>query len=386
MRRFIQSFLILIISLTPIFNIEDGLGVLGFSFSSAIIFAKILKDVCITFVAIAGLVYILFFKHPNSQILFIFSLFLLFTGIGVFFSSNLIIAAAGIRWCLPFFLIFILYDLVDYKFIERLTKVLYYLVLINILLQVYQMFNMPPIRGRVFGLAGRVGGFYALPSIAGIFGTLSFFMVRYYSNFKKNKKKIALLFCSLTVLLSMSSTGVGLLFFILIFPFYLKSRYKFFLGFLIFPLAFLTFLNLDTLTGRADGSSLSSFSTRIRILEEQVTSAGIISPNFGLATNTAVNLRTKLEISSDAFVADSLYTSVIGNYGWFFTIILLLILINVGFKIFSRRQIDIKMFFIICCLASSSLILTEIFPVNLIMTVLASWYLSRNKKTNVIMT
>ena len=95
---------------------------------------------------------------------------------------------------------------------------------------------------------------------------------------------------------------------------------------------FLIFINLDTITGRSEGDTMISGGTRLEILLESIENATFISNEFGTATNTAVSLELE-----NAFIADSTYTSLITNLGFFVFFILLFIIIFAVYYAFYKK-------------------------------------------------
>ena len=384
MRKIIQNIILVAISITPLLGIMEVFKFLSIPISINILQIKIIKDILIVIVLFLSFIRCLEKGFSKQYLPYLLILFFLTLIIFINSSSNFMMAIAGVRWCLPFFLIFLLIDIVDLNLLHKITKILSVLIIAQTMLQIYEMFYMPAYFGvNYFNMSGRLPGFFAGANIAGPFASFVFFMIRYFSSFKKKVKISLLTISSFSVFLAMSSTGVGLLLFLLIFPFLLKSNYKFLALIVIIPIFILTIINLDTITGRGEGGSEASFGTRIEILKEQINESELISSNFGKATNTAINLRNQLRlIQKDAYIADALYTSILSNYGLVFLTGYILLLIVLLFNIFRKNDEALILFLIVIILSGTTLILVEIFPLSLLCAILSAYYLSNKKLKN----
>lgn len=378
----IQKLILLLFILTPIFSITEIFEYLGIGVVLPIdmFYIKLPKDILMIVVLFLSLTYSLRYKHPINYHICLF-LLSAFTFICFFFSysvNGIQIALAGIRWAIPLFLIILLYDISNHDLLEKTTKILFALLLLHITAQILEMIFMPPIWGlNALGLSGRLPGIFVHPSASGTFAAFCFFCFKYFLSQKK--KMIGSILAIISVFLSMSSTGVILLTILLFMPIYLRSKYKLILSFVAILFIFLIITNLDLLTGRQAGDSELSGTTRVQILQEIVNSTELISTNFGIATNTAMNLLTKLGIGSNAFIADSLYTSFLTNYGAIFSILFIGSILYLLLYLFMKKNKDIPfiLFFVISLLSGISIIIIEIFPINLIIALYLSYYLKK---------
>ncbi len=378
----IQKLILLLFILTPIFSITEIFEYLGIGVVLPIdmFYIKLPKDILMIVVLFLSLTYSLRYKHPINYYICLF-LLSAFTFICFFFSysaNGIEIAVAGIRWAIPLFLIILLYDISNHDLLEKTTKILFALLLLHITVQIVEMIFMPPFWGlNMFGLSGRLPGIFVHPSASGTFAAFCFFCFKYFLSQKK--KMIGSILAIISVFLSMSSTGVILLTILLFMPIYLRSKYKLILSFVAILFIFLIITNLDLLTGRQAGDSELSGTTRVQILQEIVNSTELISTNFGIATNTAMNLLTKLGIGSNAFIADSLYTSFLTNYGAIFSILFIGSILYLLLYLFMKKNKDIPfiLFFVISLLSGISIIIIEIFPINLIIALYLSYYLKK---------
>lgn len=370
-RNIVQNIIIILICLTLIFNLQEYASYLGLTAitNKVSIIYKIGKDLgflLIIFIAIVGSIYSK--KIPRITPPF-YVLFLSIIGLSLL-NGNLMLSVAGYRWILPIFLILAIYPYIDLDFIKNLTKVLYYLMIVQVTLQILQMFFMPPIAGTNFlGLSARNTGFFVYPGPTGLFANVC---LCFFEAFKKFRFSTLLVIIS--VILSMSSTGAFILFTLLFFIKFYHKRYFKLLCLLLPFFLFFIFINLDTITGRSKGDTMISGGTRFEILLESITNATLISTQFGTATNTAVSM--KLE---DAFIADSTYISLITNFGFIGFSIILFMLILAIFYAFFKKKLDLILFLIVFGLGSISIITFEFFPINLLMPIIIAFYIKDSK-------
>jgi len=374
----VRVIIYLLVVLIPISGTYEFLVSVGIQPSFNITFLKVPREGLMILLLLVSMVNLL--KREFSDELTIFLIVFFILNVICFLSATTTdIGVFGVRWALPFFILPLIYLEVDERMMVKIGKMLFVVLLLNVCCQVYQMFFMPAYRGvNMFGLSGRLSGFFALPSIAGSFAAFILFLIIYFPPYIN--KKILLFYkilAYLSVFLSMSSTGVGLLFVVVFIPILFKSKHSFFILLILIPFSAIVINNLDSLTGRFEGDSETSISTRVVIFLKKIADTKIVSDGeFGNATNGAVGNSRRGEIGSDAFIADSLYTSVLVNYGLLPFIIFLLILFFSGYYIFYRsNDIRLKIFFIMVLLSSVSLITTEIYPVNLLIIIGGAYFL-----------
>ncbi|MCF2501511.1 hypothetical protein [Dyadobacter chenhuakuii] len=375
MKKAISNIIILLIYLTPFFGINEVCTFLLIESPLPIIYYKAPKEGLLVILLILASIYHIKNGIPR-HIFFVLLCLLSFTVIVFIFSSgNLFTAVAGLRWSLPFFTSILLIGLIDLNLLRRLALAMSIFICFNFVTQIYEMYNMPAIRGfNQFGLSGRVSGFFSNASMAGVVACFTFFLVRYFAAFGSKAKLFIYLMCIASVFLSMSSTGIAVLILLLFSPLFLKSSHK--LAWILgtIPVGLALFLNLDLLSGRQEGSSDISFSTRIDIFLRQFTNVELISSRFGEATNTAVNLNKNLFSNGDAYISDSLFTSMLTNYGLIFFIGFLIILFMLVMYVLKKEKDDLTVFFVMSLLCSIPLIIVEIYPVNLIISVMIAYY------------
>jgi hypothetical protein len=386
--KFAQFLLLFLIMLTPLFGLEEMSQFLSFSFNIPILYIKLPKDVLIILIIVLNIFYILRNNSYSKQLLLPLTILIVFTLFVFVFSINdLQIAIAGIRWILPVFLIFLLYGTtINTEFLNKVANILSILILLNVVIQIYEMFNMPPFGGtNYFGLTGRVPGFFSYPNQAGIFGAFCFYFIRYYGTLKCNS--LFLIISAISIFFSMSSMGVVLFLLLITVHFFVtsKNKYKLLTIFIIIPVLIVGLTNLDKLTGRGENSTMTSGSERIAILKEQIVSSQFISTHFGKATNTAQNFMLNLNLDNDSFIADSFYISILTNYGYLFSILFIMCLFYLTIKIVTSKNISLIMFAIISMVSAIATIISEAFPVNILIAILSAYFI-KYKQLNDIYT
>ena len=392
MVRVIQKLILILIALTPFISIVEVLSYLRIDNGLEILYIKLIRDILIVGIFFLSTLNLLLKKIP-AHIFFALYIICSFTLVCILMSTEDIqITLAGIRWLIPVFLIYTLHNIIDDIFIKKISKLLAYLIAIHIVIQIIQMFYMPALGGlNLLGLSGRLPGIFVKPATAGIFSAFCLFFFKYFPPYKK-KTNIQLMFvCICSVLLSMSSAGVVLTVFILVFPLFLRSKHKLLLSFVIFPIFITTILNLDTITGRNDGSSLTSISTRFNILEGVFDMSEAISTRFGSATNAALNIKLysgeidtiDFDPTSKVFIADAMYISVLTNYGYILFGIFIIYIIACFCNIFLSKNVGYISASIVILLTMGTIITSEIFPINIFSAILFSYYMNSQKRKNI---
>lgn len=360
-----------------IFNLPEyafNLSIIPVRLEDSPIYIKIGKDIGIALIIIVGYLHIMLRKKMHKyQSYFIF--FPIYIIICCYITQNINLCIAGIRWILPFILIGVLFQYVNENFLKNISRILFPLLIVQIVMQFVELFIMPHIDGdNAFGLAARVPGFFYAPNAAANFVLISFHIIQsFYDN--KNIKDITSILVFISLLLMMSSAGT-LIFILLIFLriFYDSKYFKLIL--LIAPsLLVIIFLNLDTLTGRADGSTVESGSTRVSIFQDALKETSIISNNFGEATNTAMGLNLE-----DGFIADSNIVALYHNLGLIgFFYIIFIFFYSLIFN-WQKRNIEVLQFLIMFFLLNIPTILFEVYPTNILSSILIAYYLKKESE------
>jgi hypothetical protein len=129
----------------------------------------------------------------------------------------------------------------------------------------------------------------------------------------------------------------------------------------------LTYLHADTLTNRSEGASEYSIDTRKEYFIEGLQSTSFISQTFGYATNVIVQL------SERASAADAFYPSLLINLGVFAFSVTILAIIIVSFIALKKRDMLMINLFALYALFSFSIVVTEVFPLNLFFALFMSY-------------
>lgn len=291
------------------------------------------------------------------------------------------ILVSGFRWALPMLLPAFLFHKLEISFMVKLTNVLIFLFLVHFLSQIYQLFFM----GHWFGLnqwgfPTRLPGIFLIPNTAAFFNLLVLFFI------SKFKSKIIAMSMFVLIFLSTFSTasGTGIILLLIYAFFTLASkiaimrknmRLVMFLGVPFLIAIGLMSINL-ILPARGSGYVIISLGSRLSILFDAFSS-GIFSASMGLATNAGVIFSNLLPTSSKAIISDSLFASILINLGYW-GLMFFGILAFIYFKPFFQKK-AIKelnfytLFLILIVLFSFTTITFEVFPVNLLISIMIAY-------------
>lgn len=371
----IQNLLLFMIVLIPIINFNEIVWALGLSNNASregFYITKYIKDfgmILIVFIVLLRL--FRYKKAPRSFIILPYVIVVLFLHIVLSCQQSLFTILCGIRWFFPLILFIFLYKTIDKIFFEKIARYTLFIFIIHVIFQIIESFVMPPYNGTTyFGLTGRVPGLFSHAHSGASFTCLSYLLIE-KANLKNVYKSILYLLSFISIFLTMSSTGIITL--ILLFLLKITQKSKFFkLYFLLSPfLLIVLFLNADTLTNRSTGSSETSITIRQEILRNIIDRGNLISTDFGLSTNAAMITAA----SNNAIIADSFYTSLIGNLGYiptFFAIIAITFVFYIKLKKRYFYSMNIILFYL---LFSISTIITEVYPLNIFIAIFTSYIL-----------
>lgn len=377
--KLVHRILILLVLLIPIINFNEIKWSLGLSLNAdrgGYYYVKYIKDVGFIIIILLSLIRRIKYTTPwTYRLLPFLAIFLIVHVLSSIEQSNFVLLC-GIRWLLPFILFIFLYEFIDIKFIIVLSKYIYVIFILHIILQIIECFVMPPYNGiTYFGLSGRVPGLFSHAHSGASFTCLTYILG---SIFLDNKKKIFWISIVFSILLTMSSTGIITFIILFLLLHFSKFRYLKNILLLVPLLVYILYLNADTLTNRQSGSSESSLGTRIDIITDTFNNSDIISNSFGLATNAA----NTISASSKAFVADSFYASIIGNLGilsMVMSIVFIFFFICYNIKKQKYKVVSIILFYV---LFSISTIITEVYPLNLFIAILFVFSLKYDNTIN----
>jgi hypothetical protein len=285
------------------------------------------------------------------------------------FSNGLLVALSGLRWFAPIAL-FLLLRVRPLSFdIVYAARIMSLSVVGCLALQCYQLFYMPPFYGfTLFGLSGRVPGFFLVPNTTAFYVCVSAALSLAFEP-RKDLKVLAVLAAVASTTLTQSGTGFVAIAALVCYALLRRA------GFLSLPVAalavILVFVNLDYITGR-EGLVGVSGGDRIRIIFELALPAASKLDCFGCFTNAAALLLNKAATMAEGQVLafDSFIASVIGNLGLFLLPVALCVAV---FTINSCRKAQwrrLAPLLLVYALFSLTTIVTEAFPMSILLPLL----------------
>lgn len=377
----VKKLLLLLIFLTPVFGLKDTLAQFRIDLNLNSVLIKAFKDLIIVLVII-----LVSFRQINkglfSKKMIRLIIVLLIITIPVFFlnSYNLTIAILGLRWVLPIFLMFFLIS-EDFNsvFFKQLSYILTFLIALNLIIQVFQL-GLNLFRG--------ANGVFTGPSTIGVFTIMAYYCIIYFSNFNKKQKLIVFVLATLSIFLSQSTLAILMFFIINLTPLFLSNRVnkflKVFMVFFFIICSFFLYNNMDELSGRKENDSKRSLLIRKEILMDNLESSEIISTRFGDATNSAVNFKKQLSSGlnssvKNSVIVDSMFISILINYGILVSIIFLLFSVILFIRVFRQKNnLELSLFLIILFLSMLTTIVTEVFPFNILFAIVGAFFIKNN--------
>jgi hypothetical protein len=335
-------------------------------------YIKAIKDfIIISIILIAFFSEIINRRAIKINYYFLILLFLLCISILISFTSNDIkVIISGIRWVLPIFLIPSLINRIDKDFLVKIAKVLQVLVLIGFLFQLNQLYTLDSYFGlNQLGFSLRNPGFFTSPSAMSIFLLLSLWFSYNFLDKTISNKIFIYYFSPFCIFLAGSATGIltMALFYLSIIFFKTKQKKIMFL-FATIMMVIIAYM-LPEITNRA--TLLDSLFYRLDLFNHINPINFIIGDRFGLATNTAILLK-----SPNALIADSLIVSMLINVGFLFLLTSITWVISK-----SDKSPEFFQFLIIVSLFSFNTILTEVYPANLLIPIIIVFFVSvKNNK------
>ncbi|MDR3129618.1 MAG: hypothetical protein LBU03_05200 [Tannerellaceae bacterium] len=350
--------------------------------SGDIFLIKLIKDIGFLAIILLSLSSIMYTgKFPKSYFFLPFCLLLL--GFPVFISienTGVLHILAGLRWSLPLFLFIFLHDSIDERFMNRVSYFVFAILSLNTLFQVIELWYMPHYQGDTyFNLAARVPGMFSHAHSCSSFICLSYLIIDEFAR-KEVIRKTGQILSIIGVVLSMSSTGM----ICLITMMYLKviRKWKYYtVLILLIPLVVLSVYNYaDLLTNRGEGSSEISISTRGMYFMDGLYSTGLISKTFGYAVNLTSMLAEQNFIKTSA--ADAFYASFLINMGILYFLLLIIFLLFIAIKAQIKKNVFMVNVIILYGLFSFSVVVTEVFPMNLFIALFISYFIKKNHESN----
>lgn len=364
--KHIQWLILLSICLIPVFSTNEQLYFYGFtsSIGENILF-KIGKDIIFVLIYIESIFYYIK-KNAYPKYIGYFSLLFCIILLSILYTSNTLLILSGLRWCHMFFLIFCLYRVVDDVFMLKLYRTFKIVFIIHLCSQCFELFLMPPLFGQnSLGLAARVPGIFTYPNTAASF-TCTFYLLYILCG---ERKKIYLLFIFVSLIITMSSTGVivGLALWYINYLKRVKSVKITIISFIL--LIPIILINLDTLAGRKQGESEISGTERINIFSSAIENSELFSSSFGIATNTAYNLEIE-----NSIIADSTIIACYVNLGIMGFLLLLVPLFFASLYIVKFNLDRLFLFVAWGIGVSLPTIVMEAFPANMILAILINYF------------
>lgn len=364
------------IYLTPILSLQELLSLFTGNLTSqttalSSVYVKGLKDVLLILLLFIGLLnFVLFHKKINRKVTFIFLLISGSVAISTFFSINnsYIFTFSGLRWAVPVLLPFFIFPLIDLRTINKIAKALLLIFALHFLLQIVQLFFLGGWFGRNFlGLSARNPGLFLIPNTAAFFTISVFFVNIFLTEMKKNHKRLLIITSLLSVLLTASGTGFVVWIVLFIIMYLNKGLFSATPLILLFSIP-IVFYAMTFALQRGDEYLAVSGGTRLDIFLGALANAGFISSQFGFGTNTAILL-------GEGIITDSMFASVTINLGIFGLLVFVFLLISFGIKALYEKSRHYLAFVIIMALFSATTIVTEAYPMNMTLAVVAAYYL-----------
>lgn len=335
---------------------------------------KFTKDIIFALLILLGFSYYLIKAKVSRKplIIFLFSVILIIPSILLSATADPLMLLSGLRWFLPFFLVFFIYEAINRKFISKLARVLLLLFFVHLAAQVLQALFASSWYGvSYFGLNARNPGLFLIPNTGAFFTLVLTYFFLFLADFRAKTKLLLIPLCFLSILLTLSGTGFLLFFFVVFF--YLFS-YK---NLILLPIILVSvipafFYGLNLFLSRGDSYIEESGGTRLSIFIDVVNSAGLFSENFGLGTNSYVLL-------GGGMIMDSLYASLLMNTGYFgFLTFVFTFFIALAFSFYSA---DKKLFTFLLFMAAyaATTILFEAYPMNLMAIVISICFLKQQQ-------
>ncbi|MGE5295060.1 MAG: hypothetical protein ACM3VT_09545, partial [Solirubrobacterales bacterium] len=302
---------------------------------------------------------------------------------------GLMLALAGLRGLSPFLLIFVAYSYLDITHIRRMTKILVFLLLVEFCAACVRAKFGLAIHGLTYlGLAARPSGTFIAPSSWSVFlcFILCFMIGSDIHLFGRLRRKTWCLVGVTAFLVFMSGSGVGLLALAIALGCWLLflSRLSPYLKASLCPLfVFLAagvWMFLPILTRRP--AVFRSANTRIGILSDVFLSCNLkeffLGQGLGIGSNTAVTLGKMNPLVFDAggaaFIADSLYGSLMAQVGILFLLAFLMLNLWVFRRALVARYSGVSPIVLlvipVSLVGALGNVMTEVFPVNWLLFIL----------------
>ncbi|MHC4640656.1 MAG: hypothetical protein ACYS32_03355 [Planctomycetota bacterium] len=292
------------------------------------------------------------------------------------FNQELFLTLAGIRYLLPFAVLFSVYGIIDDEFQSQLAKLLTILFIIGLTLQTYQLFCPSNwYYSNFLGLSRRNPGFYFIPSSMAMFSLITMYYVYHYYPAGVLRKLLVYILGPFSVLLTASGTGIVSLVLFMFTIAYFRMKPKWIVILVCVSLLLLTLLFLPEVTNRND--IYMSLSTRIEKLSNVLRQDSLLlSTHFGYGTNTACLLTLHLgKAEPEIFITDSTPISMIVSFGLIpFMFLVLFVAKTLGNNIIHVHFLSIFVTFML------TTIIFELFPASLLFSINLAYFLKTKHK------
>lgn len=366
-----------VLYLLPILSISDVMSLYEGTLHNHVLYTtpfliKIIKDVLI----IASILY--FFRARRCWNDYMFSGIALFWVLSLITLScivsyvhwgNFLLLIAGMRWSLPVILLCVLFGAVKKCDLIFIANILRWVFIVHFGFQIMEWVFGGSYYGVAFwGLNARSPGIFVIPNTGGLFTIFCAYMYMYFLDKKRNP------FMYIIFALSAFLTGSGTAIVTILLLFFLDKIYlrrKMWLVF--FPVVFvgvfalMMFVLSDI---RPDSYVQISLGTRLHTLYEYMVSTSLFSKNFGITTNTGVELGVRY-----AIVADSLYASILGNLGWLGMTGFIFFVFALLYIAEAKKSKELFVFLNIFVIVSFTSIINEAFPMNYLSAILFAYFL-----------
>ena len=374
------------LALTPIYTFGEVFGLLSGTIKDASIaqtpiYIKLLKDLFFVVIIFLGS----FLKIRNRASPNIFILFfpiLISLAITVFLTKfNLLLLYAGIRWFFPILAMFFLIGHISKKLLIRISKTLFFLFMLNFVMQIWQFFFM----SKFFGQSSESENSLRNPGMFFMPGPCAFFIViclffSYYYEFSSKSKRLVSIIAPISILLTSSGAGIATYLCIVFFQYFPKFLLK--SSILVIPFIIPIFVGLIIIiSGRGDIFE-DSFMPRVNIFFDLFYDIPLISNRFGSGTSSAYLASNFYGEKLDAISTESTFATIIANLGVIPFLIFMVFYFIWLVIVYANNNRELWVFTIIFSFFGLTTQFMEAFPQSLIFSVMMAKFLPQYFKFN----
>jgi hypothetical protein len=374
------------IALTPIYTFGEVFGLLrgtikDVSIAQTPIYIKLLKDLFFLVIIFLGI----FLKIRHNAIPKIFILFfpiIISLTITVFLTKfNVFLFYAGIRWLLPILAMFFLIGHISKILLIRISKTLFFLFLLNFLMQIWQFLFMVKFFGQSEEVENnlRNPGIFFMPGPCAFFVVICLFFANYYE-FNIKAKRIVNIIAPISILLTASGAGIASYLVLIFFQYFPKFLLK--SSVLLTPFILPVFVGvIIIITGRGDIFE-DSFMPRVKIFFDLFYEIPLFSDRFGSGTSTAYLASNFSGEKLDAVSTESTFATIIANLGVIPFFIFMLFYLIWLIIVYLNNNRELWVFTIIFSSFGLTTQFMEVFPQSLIFSIMMAKFLPQYFKFN----